>query len=95
MKKHYHVFFSGTVQGVGFRYTAQSYAEKLAIYGWVANRNNGKVELDIEGESSDVNDFLSKILMHYRTFWIEFSGNLQRIFVSHHDFFCFWQKIPI
>jgi acylphosphatase len=68
MKKHYHVFFSGTVQGVGFRYTAQSYAEKLAIYGWVANRNNGKVELDIEGESSDVNDFLSKIKEEFKSY---------------------------
>jgi len=68
MKKHYHVFFSGTVQRVGFRYTAQSYAEKLAIYGWVANRNNGKVELDIEGESSDVNDFLSKIKEEFKSY---------------------------
>ncbi len=68
MKKHYHVFFSGMVQGVGFRYAAKNYAEKFAIRGWVANRSDGKVELDIEGEPSDINDFLNELKKEFKSY---------------------------
>lgn len=68
MKKHYRVFFSGNVQGVGFRYAARSLADKHGIYGWVANLGDGRVELDIEGKTSDLNNFLSELKEEFKEY---------------------------
>jgi acylphosphatase len=57
-----HVFYSGNVQGVGFRYTVQDIAEKLGVYGWVKNLEDGRVEIIAEAEEKDLNEFLDKIL---------------------------------
>ena len=43
------VHFSGHVQGVGFRYTAQSIASGLGAVGLVRNLPDGRVELIAEG----------------------------------------------
>jgi len=66
--KHYHVLFSGTVQGVGFRYQARAYADKYAIYGWVANCADGTVEFDIEGASQDLDNFLKELKEEFKTY---------------------------
>jgi acylphosphatase len=68
VKKHYHIFFSGIVQGVGFRYTARAYADKYKIYGKVLNLNDGRVELDIEGDDSNLNAFLIKLKEEFSTY---------------------------
>lgn len=68
MKKHYHVFFSGMVQGVGFRYTARSLADKYNIYGWISNLGDGRVELDIEGKAHDLDNFLDDLKNEFRTY---------------------------
>ena len=44
-----HVFYSGRVQGVGFRYTAQALALDLGLVGWVKNLPDNRVELVCEG----------------------------------------------
>ena len=46
---------SGRVQGVGFRYSAQNQANKLGIKGFVKNRPNGNVILEIEGSALQLN----------------------------------------
>jgi acylphosphatase len=68
MNKRYHIFFSGGVQGVGFRYAARAYADKYAIYGWVANRSDGRVELEVEGKSSDLDNFLSELKEEFKAY---------------------------
>src|SRR5207245_6186322 len=45
-----HVYYSGQVQGVGFRYTAQQLAAGFAVSGFVRNLPNGDVELVAEGD---------------------------------------------
>lgn len=40
---------SGRVQGVGFRYFAQTVAENLGLSGWVRNDSDGSVELEAQG----------------------------------------------
>ncbi|MBD3305233.1 acylphosphatase [candidate division KSB3 bacterium] len=49
-----HVYVSGVVQGVAFRYTARRQAQRLGVGGWVKNLPDGRVELVIEGEDSAV-----------------------------------------
>jgi acylphosphatase len=44
-----HVFVSGQVQGVGFRFFTEAAAGKLGLTGWVRNLPDGRVEAVIEG----------------------------------------------
>jgi acylphosphatase len=59
--KRAHVFYSGRVQGIGFRYTAQNIAENLGIYGWVKNLEDGRVEIVAESEEKNLKEFLDQI----------------------------------
>lgn len=61
MKKQVRVFYSGRVQGVGFRFTAESIALDLKITGRVRNLRDGKVEVLAEGEEETLKEFLSRI----------------------------------
>lgn len=54
-----HVYYSGQVQGVGFRYTAQHVAEEFEIAGFVRNLPDGRVEVFVEGPLEQVDEFLS------------------------------------
>ncbi len=56
-----HVIYSGRVQGVGFRYTAEKMALDLGLVGWVKNLPNGSVEIIVEGAKSELETFLSEI----------------------------------
>lgn len=55
------VLFSGRVQGVGFRYTACRVAENYAVTGYVRNLADGRVEAVIEGESGEIDRFLTAL----------------------------------
>lgn len=56
-----HIIYSGQVQGVGFRATAQRLAQGFPVAGWVRNLPNGTVELDVEGEAPAVAAFLAAL----------------------------------
>jgi len=45
------------VQGVGFRYSAVSQAERLDLAGWVKNRADGSVEGVAQGEEGKLQQF--------------------------------------
>ena len=49
-----HVFVSGRVQGVNFRYYTQRQAQAEGVTGWVRNNADGRVEVLFEGEESNV-----------------------------------------
>lgn len=51
------LIISGRVQGVGFRYFAQSTALAYKLKGWVRNLSDGTVELHVEGEESNYESF--------------------------------------
>jgi len=56
-----HVIFSGTVQGVGFRFITQRFATNLKITGWVKNLSDGRVELVAEGTREQLENLLYKL----------------------------------
>lgn len=54
-------FFSGSVQGVGFRYETKRLAMGFDVLGWVRNLEDGRVELQVEGEEDEVDEFIQEI----------------------------------
>lgn len=61
MKKQIHVYYSGDVQGVGFRFTTERIANDLGLTGWVRNLKDGRVEALAEGDESRLGEFCDKI----------------------------------
>jgi len=55
------VFYSGRVQGVGFRYTAKAVAAGFDISGIVRNLSDGRVELTAEGAREEIEAFRAGI----------------------------------
>jgi acylphosphatase len=51
------VFYSGSVQGVGFRYTTKSIAAGFEVAGTVRNLPDGSVELIAEGARGELEAF--------------------------------------
>jgi acylphosphatase len=58
---HETVFFSGHVQGVGFRYTVLQVAREYEVAGFVSNLADGRVELEAEGEPAEVTAFIDAV----------------------------------
>lgn len=54
-----HVFISGTVQGVGYRYFVRSNATKLGLTGWVRNVEDGGVEAVLQGEKEVIEQMIA------------------------------------
>lgn len=61
MKKRLHLYYSGNVQGIGFRYTVRDIASGLKICGWVKNLRDGRVEVLAEEGEDVLNDFLRQV----------------------------------
>lgn len=61
MKKQLHIFYTGRVQGVGFRFTVIDIARDIGVTGWVKNLGDGRVELLAEAEEEKLKNFLSRI----------------------------------
>ncbi len=55
------VHFSGSVQGVGFRYTARRLAERFDVAGYVKNLPDGRVEIVVEGPPDQIDAFLQTV----------------------------------
>ncbi len=55
------IFFSGRVQGVGFRWTTERCLEGLKLRGYVRNLPDGRVELVLEGSSDDIDEGLGRV----------------------------------
>ncbi len=55
------IFYEGRVQGVGFRFTVKQIARGYEVAGWVRNLTDGRVELQCNGETSEVESFLKAV----------------------------------
>jgi acylphosphatase len=59
---HYEtIYFSGHVQGVGFRYSVLQIAKEFDVAGLVANLADGRVHLEAEGRVEDVTAFVGAV----------------------------------
>lgn len=58
---HETVFFSGHVQGVGFRYSVLQVAREFDVAGFVMNLADGRVQLEVEGAPSDIATFVEAV----------------------------------
>ena len=61
MRQRVQVFYSGHVQGVGFRYTVKSLARGFEVTGIVRNLTDGRVEMVAEGIKEELEGFLQAI----------------------------------
>ncbi|RXK56633.1 acylphosphatase [Oleiharenicola lentus] len=58
---HTIVYFSGRVQGVGFRYQTLQVAKEFEVSGVVQNLPDGRVQLEAEGRAQEVKDFIAAV----------------------------------
>ena len=58
---HETVFFSGHVQGVGFRYSVLQVAREFEVAGYVMNLADGRVQLEAEGTEPVVAAFVDAV----------------------------------
>ena len=58
---HETVYFSGHVQGVGFRYAVLQVAMEFEVAGAVSNLADGRVQLDAEGRPEVVAAFVGAV----------------------------------
>lgn len=60
-KTRWHIYFSGRVQGVGFRYTASHLASMLSLTGWVKNLPDDRVEMEVQGPSGMLRELIGRL----------------------------------
>lgn len=58
---HETVFFSGHVQGVGFRYQTLQVAKGFEVSGYVRNLPDGRVQVEAEGSAGEVAAFVAAV----------------------------------
>jgi acylphosphatase len=78
-KKRARIIYSGRVQGVGFRWTAERAALACGVTGWVRNLPDGSVETVAEAEENDILCYMNNIVKHL-------SGNIHNVEVQWEDF---------
>ena len=91
MKSRAHLFITGMVQGVFFRYSTKSEADRLGLHGWVKNLRDGRVEIIADGEKTDVEKLVA--WCHYgppgatvKTVdaeWKDYTGEYSSFFIAY------------
>lgn len=90
MQRQLKAVFSGSVQGVGFRFTAERIARHFEVTGFVRNLPDGKVEIVAEGEETVVKDFvkavekaMSNCVRQAQTSWSEAEGRYPEFGIAY------------
>ena len=85
MPDRLHLYFSGHVQGVGFRYSVKQLSLEFDVTGWVKNLPDGRVELVAEGERNELETFqaaipdagLRRFIRDTQSHWSEGTGEFR------------------
>ena len=72
------VYYSGRVQGVGFRWNARHVARGYRVTGFVRNLDDGRVQLVAVGDREEVERFLQAVADSMQ-------GNITNTVVSEHS----------
>ncbi|PYJ95808.1 MAG: acylphosphatase [Verrucomicrobia bacterium] len=80
-----HIFYSGRVQGVGFRFTVKMLATGFEVTGIVRNLIDGRVELVAEGTKEELESFrravqdseVGRFIRNEDVSWSEATGGLR------------------
>ncbi|MCU0666813.1 MAG: acylphosphatase [Candidatus Omnitrophica bacterium] len=81
-----HIYYSGSVQGVGFRFTARDIACKLGVKGWVKNLSDGRVELFAQGPQPCLKQYLDQISDNFSGYITDQQEHWNNASVSLPDF---------
>ncbi len=73
------IYFSGHVQGVGFRNTAERLARGYDVAGYVRNLSDGRVELVVEGRWPSISEFLAAIVTEMEPYVHDVSSETETI----------------
>jgi acylphosphatase len=76
--RHATIYFSGRVQGVGFRYAVMEVAREYDVAGYVQNLPDGRVQVEAEGSPGEVDAFVAAIEERMR-------GYIRKTDRSHHE----------
>lgn len=55
------LFYTGNVQGVGFRYSARRIAQSYHVAGFVRNVRDGRVQIVVEGQRTEIDAFVDDL----------------------------------
>ena len=85
-----HIYYTGRVQGVGFRYTAKNVAMGYEVTGAVRNLADGRVELVAEGAREELEAFqagiresgLGSLIANEQCAWEEAKGEFRGFEIS-------------
>jgi acylphosphatase len=70
------LFYTGRVQGVGFRYSVKQLTAGYEVSGTVRNLTDGRVQLEIQGEEGELEALLEAVLKsHLKGFIREIEGH--------------------
>ena len=84
--KSAHIFFSGEVQGVGFRFTAKNLAREHRIKGWVRNLDDGRVEVVAQASEEAISEFISDLKESFKNYISDVNINYDYIAEDFKDF---------
>lgn len=60
--------FTGRVQGVGFRWANRGLAHERGLTGWIMNRSDGSVDMELQGSAQQIVMHLDRLHVYYLGF---------------------------
>ena len=89
--KQVHLYISGRVQGVAFRWATDNAAKSYGLTGWVRNLADGRVEVVAEGEPEILETFIkwchqgppSARVDDIETQWFDASGKFKKFAIRY------------
>jgi len=79
-----HIFVSGRVQRVGFRFFTKQKALSLKLSGWVRNQLDGRVELEAAGEPEAIDKLINWLHQGSPLSWVDRAEVVERIVIPEY-----------